>query len=163
MDRNALLLYLQNVRDLEVAKFRLNNNYQKDYSSYTARKADLCRTPIQYALPDKPEEHAGCTALIFLGILLFLSCPVLTLILFFTEREESLSLLSEPLILFTLIISIAVVIVLFFLLHSTISSDVREVEQWKQEVVDIKAKNEQNNIDYKNRNSALPVLEKKLD
>ena len=65
MDRNALLLYLQNVRDLEVARYWLQAQYQKEKNHYLKQKSDMEKTDFRL-LPEDP-GGLGC---LFWGLLI---------------------------------------------------------------------------------------------
>lgn len=160
MDRNALLLYLQNVRDLEIAKYDLNKRYQSDYSAYVKRKSFLNSKPKQYTSPERPDKHLGSKTLTLIGSLSFLLLPVVGFIGLFTDPEEFAPLLSEPFMIFMFLICIIVGVALFFAFMRIITVEKKEIQQWKQDVVNTKATNIQNAADYENRKSSLPALER---
>lgn len=80
MDRNALLLYLQNVRDLEVARYWLQVCFQKEKGNYQNQVASLKRTDYQ-SLSDVDAPSLGCGfVFIFLLALGSLFCVIMTVI-----------------------------------------------------------------------------------
>lgn len=74
MDRKALLLYLQNIRDLEVAKYKLDQNYLQAKKQYENTLRTLKLSPKFKNQPEKPTGIGACVscAIFFflLGILL---------------------------------------------------------------------------------------------
>ena len=79
MERNALLLYLKNIRDLEFAQIKIQQRINEYNSSFSKKIESLCQT--DYAtLPEKPSKHTNGPFLILLGIGLELLCVYMTLI-----------------------------------------------------------------------------------
>ena len=79
MERNALLLYLKNIRDLEFAQIKIQQRINEYNSSFSKKIDSLCQT--DYAtLPEKPSKHTNGPFLILLGIGLELLCVYMTLI-----------------------------------------------------------------------------------
>ena len=79
MERNALLLYLKNIRDLEFAQIKIQKRINEYNSSFSKKIDSLCQT--DYAtLPEKPSKHTNGPFLILLGIGLELLCVYMTLI-----------------------------------------------------------------------------------
>lgn len=89
MDRNALLLYLQNVRDLEVARYWLRVKYQRENQNYKNQKSRMQQTNFR-ALPEKP-GGLGC---LFWGLIVFtvLSLCMAFLLSAFGQNGESFAL-----------------------------------------------------------------------
>ena len=79
MERNALLLYLKNIRDLEFEQIKIQQRINEYNSSFSKKIDSLCQT--DYAtLPEKPSKHTNGPFLILLGIGLELLCVYMTLI-----------------------------------------------------------------------------------
>ena len=77
MERNALLLYLKNIRDLEFAQIKIQQRINEYNSSFSKKIDSLCQT--DYAtLPEKPSKHTNGPFLILLGIGLELLCVYMT-------------------------------------------------------------------------------------
>ena len=67
MERNALLLYLKNIRDLEFAQIKIQQRINEYNSSFSKKIDSLCQT--DYAtLPENPSKHTNGPFLILLGI-----------------------------------------------------------------------------------------------
>lgn len=70
MDRDALLLYLQNVRDLEVARYWLRMQYRQEKQEYEERRAALHRTDYL----TRPERPKGFGRLCWVCAVIALVC-----------------------------------------------------------------------------------------
>lgn len=83
MDRNALLLYLQNVRDLEVARYWLRVKYQRESQDYKNQKSKMQQADFR-ALPEKP-GGLGC---LFWGFIV-LAVLCLCIVFFFWALDSN--------------------------------------------------------------------------
>ena len=60
MDRNALLLYLQNVRDLEIAKNRLAGDWKRSIANIDREINSTQTTPRHEMIPEFQDQGGGC-------------------------------------------------------------------------------------------------------
>lgn len=71
MERNALLLYLRDVLDLEIAKNKIQSLYNHDRMIYESKYDSL--NDVKYEnLPEKEDSHIGITIFLLIGTILFL-------------------------------------------------------------------------------------------
>ena len=75
MNREALQLYLQNIRDLEVARYFLNQKYQRERENHQRQIDNLRYTSYQF-MPQEPETMGPIIGAIFSGI-----CAVILFVL----------------------------------------------------------------------------------
>ena len=67
MDRPALLLYLQNIRDLEVTKYRIYSKWEKEKQHY---QREMAKCDVKPSYQDKPEfEYVGAGCLFYFFII----------------------------------------------------------------------------------------------
>ena len=92
MERQALVLYLQNVRDLEVAKAKVHNIYTMEEHRFNNYLQELpTEISVETRYYDEKPELRGNFAFLILGAVLFILGAILSLE---TPEIETLSLIG---------------------------------------------------------------------
>jgi hypothetical protein len=153
MTRTALLLYLQNVRDLELAKYALRQRYLKEQAVYTKRRNNLAAAPVQETAPSQLEPDGLTGVALFFG-LLFGAFFIILLIYYLSEYGYEGTAASFFLVVVLLGLGLGILFIV-----AKASHDIYLEEE--QHTKDIKAANERNKKaqeDYESRKASLPAL-----
>lgn len=108
MDRNALLLYLRNVRDLEVARHIIKTQYHQQKTDYENKLKNIQTTPNLAEYPQREKGQGGC-CFVFCYMAAILSAVLLFILL--NQSPTGLDM-AETVVVFSFVIFLFILFVL---------------------------------------------------